>query len=199
MWQKFLFLSFFITISCIFAKANAQTIMVSALNEISTAKPAKTVSVKLDEPLTITNEQILNSGVILTGELTNIKRPKRLKRNAKFTFEPKTYEEPNGKICEISNIKAIYKTKPDKKQLAKRAVLTAGGHFVKGLTPQVALIEGAIKNEEGNVVKSSLKSVYKASPLSYVEKGKDLDIKPEQQFYLKFSEITKNNNGSNNI
>ncbi len=199
MWQKFLFLSFLIILSCMFAKANAQTVMVSALNEISTAKPTATVSVKLDEPLTITNEQILNSGVIITGALTDIKRPKRLKRNAKFSIEPKTYTDENGEVCKISKIKATYKTKPDKKSLAKKAALKAGGLVVKGLTPQVAIIEGAIKNEEGNVVKSSLKSLYKASPLSYVEKGNDIDIKPEQQFYLKFADTTKSKKGSNNI
>ena len=75
MKQKYLFLGL-IAISWIFTPVNAQKIAVSAIDEISTMKPAHKVSVKLLEPLVIKNEQILSSDVILTGELTNIKQPK---------------------------------------------------------------------------------------------------------------------------
>ena len=77
MKQKYLFLGL-IAISWMFTPVNAQKTAVSAIDEISTAKPAHQVSVKLLEPLVIENEQILSSNVILTGELTNIKKPIRL-------------------------------------------------------------------------------------------------------------------------
>ena len=83
MKQKYLFLGL-IAISWIFTPVNAQKIAVSAIDEISTMKPAHKVSVKLLEPLVIKNEQILSSDVILTGELTNIKQPRRLKRDAQL-------------------------------------------------------------------------------------------------------------------
>lgn len=189
MRQKFLFLSFLIILSCMFAKANAQIVMVSALDEISTAKPAKTVSVKLVEPLKISNEQILSSDVILTGTITDVKPPKRLKRNAKFSFETISYKNSDDEICELSHIKAKYKQKLNRKDLAKKAALTAGGHFVKGLAPGFALVEGAIKNEDGNVVKSSFHSLYKSSPVSCIEKGNEICIKPGQYFYLQFPKV----------
>ena len=187
MWQKYLFL-YLIALSWIFTPVNAQKIAVSAVDEISTIKPAKQVSVKLLEPLVIKNEQILSSDVILTGELTNIKSPKRLKRNAQFTFIPTRYCT-EGEEHSISNIKAKYTTKLSKKELSKKAALSVGGHFVKGLSPGVALIEGAIKNEEGNRIKSSVVSVYEASPLGYLKKGSEVEIKPEQAFYLNFTKI----------
>ena len=57
---------------------------------------------------------------------------------------------------------------------------------MKGLSTGVAAIEGAVKNEEGNRIKSTAVSVYEASPLSYIEKGEELDIKSGESFFLKF-------------
>lgn len=189
MRQKNLFLCFLILLSCTIGKTFAQTIEVSAIDAISTAKPQKTISVRLIDPLEIPNEQILNSGVILTGDLTDVVSPKRLKRDAGFSFNPNTYIDEQGKTHKItSNITAKY-TKPiDKGQLAKDTALGIGSFFVKGLSTGVAAVEGAVKNEEGNRLKSSATSVYKSSPLSYVEKGKELYIEPGQTFFLKFAD-----------
>ena len=189
MRQKYLFLGL-IALSWIFTPVNAQKIAVSAIDEISTARPAHKVSVRLLEPLVLQNEQILSSNVILTGELTNIKGPRRLKRDAQFTFVPTTYTK-EGNEHNISNIKAKYTKKLSKKDLSKKAALSVGGHFVKGLSPGVALIEGAIKNEEGNRIVSSVEAVYDSSPLGYLKKGADLDIKPDESFYLNFSKIKR--------
>ena len=51
-----------------------------------------------------------------------------------------------------------------------------------------------IKNEDGNRIESGVKKVYKDSPLSYVEKGEELNIRPNDKFYL----IFKPTNGSYN-
>lgn len=192
MRQKFLYLCFLLIISCSFAQANAQTVEVTAMDEILTSNPAQNVSVKLVTPLILKDEQILNSGVILTGKLTDIKTPKRLKQNAKFSFEPVKYRDLDGKTHVFdSYIKAKYTTKPDKKAIAKSAVLGAGGLLIKGLSTEVAAVSGAIKNEQGNRLKSSAVSAYKASPLSYAEKGNQLQIEKNQNFYLKFPNIKK--------
>ncbi len=191
MKQKYLFLVL-IAISWIFTPVNAQKIAVSAIDEISTMAPAHKVSVKLLEPLVIENEQILSSDVILTGELTNIKQPKRLKRDAQFTFVPSVYTQ-QGNEHKISNIKAKYTKKLSKKEISKKAALGVGNYFVKGLSSGVALVEGAIKNEEGNRIKSSAKSVYEASPLAYLKKGSELEIKPNECFYLNFSKVKNGN------
>ena len=190
MRQKKLFLCFLIILSCSFGTTYADTIEVTALNTISTTKPSKNISVKLVDPLEISNEQILNSGVILKGNLTDVVSPKRLKRDADFSFEPTSYIDSNGKTIPLNlNIKASY-TKPiDKGQLAKSAALGVGNFFVKGLSTGVAAVKGAVKNEEGNRIKSTATSVYESSPLSYVQKGDELYIRPGESFFLKFPNI----------
>ena len=44
-----------------------------------------------------------------------------------------------------------------------------------------------IKNEQDNIAKSAAISVYESSPLSYVEKGKDLEIKKGDVFKINFN------------
>lgn len=55
----------------------------------------------------------------------------------------------------------------------------------------VAAVEGAVKNQDGNRFKSSVSSVYEASPLSYARKGEDIEIKAGQVFFLKFPSYGK--------
>jgi hypothetical protein len=197
MTQKKIFLCFLIILSCTFGKAYAQTVEVEALSSISTENPSKTMSVKLLEPLEISNEQILESGVILKGNLTDVVSPKRLKRNAGFSFKPSSYVDLNGNTKAFkSNIKASYTVPIDKKHLAKNAALGVGNHFLKGLSTGDAAIEGAVKNEEGNRIKSTAVSVYEASPLSYIEKGEELDIKSGESFFLKFPSNKKKETGT---
>ena len=75
--------------------------------------------------------------------------------------------------------------------MAKKAVLGVGDHFVKGLSMGVAAVEGAVENNEGNRLKSGAKSLYKASPISYVGKGQDIQINKSDIFYLKFPNTNK--------
>jgi len=191
--QKKIFLGFLILLSAgMLNKTYAQTVEVSALEAFSTANPPQNISVKLNMPLSITNEQILNSGVILTGSLADITDPKRLKRNASFKFKPKNYTDLDGTKHSIeSDITASYTTTLDKGDLAGKAALTVGNHFVKGLSMGVAAVKGAVKNESGNRLKSSAESLYEASPVSYVEKGQELQFEENETFYLKFPNIKK--------
>lgn len=187
MWQKFLYSFFLILITGFCTQVYAKTVAVTSLSSFTTETPPNIISVKLLEPLEISEGLVLNSGVVLTGQLTDVISPKRLKRDAGFSFKPETYTESNGKTTDLSlNIKASYTTTVDKKALAKGAVLGVGSYFVKGLSMGVAAVEGAVKNDEGSRIKSSAVSVYEASPFSYVEKGEDLCIEPGQMFYLKF-------------
>ena len=60
-----------------------------------------------------------------------------------------------------------------------------GNHFADGLFgPGVALVEGAVKNQEGNRAKSMAKSVYKALPISYIDKGNEIVITQGQIFVI---------------
>ena len=127
MTPKKIFLCFLIILSCTFGKAYAQTVEVEAPK---LAQSSNQTSIKLLEPLEISNEQILESGVILKGNLTDVVSPKRLKRNAGFSFKPSSYVDLNGNTKAFkSNIKASYTVPIDKKHLAKNAALGVGNHF----------------------------------------------------------------------
>lgn len=192
MRQKNFYFVFLIVLSGMFAKTYAQIVEVMSLNDFSTAEPPKTISVKLIEPLELKNMQILDSGIILNGDLVDVISPKRLKRDAGFSFKPVTYTDLDGNTQNLdSNIIAKYTKPVDKGGLAKNAALSVGNHFIKGLSMGVTAVKGAVQNEEGNRLKSSAKSVYEASPFSYAEKGEDLYINANQNFFMKFSSTDK--------
>lgn len=50
-------------------------------------------------------------------------------------------------------------------------------------------MQGAVKNEQGNRAKSAAVSVYENSPLSYINKGKELEIQEGQIFVMSFKQI----------
>ena len=189
--QKKLFLGFLLLIvSGIFASAYADTVEVQAMQDFSTANPPSTITVKLLDQLDVSDEMTIESGAQVSGQLLNVVSPKRLKKNATFSFKPMWYINAEGtKINVDSDIIGKYTTTLNKGQVAKKAALSVGNHFVKGLSVGVAAIEGVVENDEGNRLKSGAKSIYNATPLSYVEKGKDIDIKINQVFYLKFPDM----------
>ncbi|MBQ8458747.1 hypothetical protein IJ541_01440 [bacterium] len=192
MKQKILSLGFLLILSGMSGQVFAQTVEVFTLDKFSTVNPPKSISIKLAETLELSDSLVLNPGVVLNGNLIDVVSPKRLKRDANFSFQPVKYTDLNGNTITLnSNIKASY-TKPfDKGNAAKSAVLGVGNHFVKGLSIGVSAVSGAVKNSEGNRLKSSAVSVYKASPASYAEKGKDLYFEPNDVFYLKFPSPAK--------
>lgn len=54
------------------------------------------------------------------------------------------------------------------------------------LSEGVSFVKGVWKNPENNRLKSGVVQVYKDSPLSYVEEGKDVYITKDTMFLLKF-------------
>lgn len=189
--QKKLFLCFIMTIlTGIFSSVSAKTIVVETLDKFSTANPPQSIEIKILNPLELSNTLTVPAGSKVQGQLVDVASPKRLKRDAKFSFRPEWYVDANGAKHNINvSVIGTYTTKINKAQLAKSAVLGVGSHFVKGLSMGVAAVEGAIENEEGNIIKSSAKSVYEASPLSYTKKGQDLYFEPNSIFYLKFPDV----------
>ena len=173
--------------------AYSKTIEVLSLNQFSTANPPASIKIQLLEPVELNETTELAEGTIIQGNLVDVVSPKRLKRDATFSFIPTSYRNADGRAKIIhEEIVAKYSKPIDKKKIAKSAALSVGGFFIKGLKTGVAAVEGAVKNEEGNVVKSTAVSVYKASPAAYVEKGKDIVIENNQIFYLKFPNVKDN-------
>ena len=71
--------------------------------------------------------------------------------------------------------------------LAKKGAVTAGNMLIGSfVAPAVGLVEGAIKNERGNRAKSAAISAYESTPLSYANKGKELEFKKGQVIIMNF-------------
>lgn len=165
----------------------AATMCVRAVTPFSTEKPTDTMTVKLLEEYQLSDTVTLPIGTVINGTVSDVVSPKRLKRDATFSFTAQKYNDGHGLSGDFDkNYTGRYYQKIDKKELAKNTSLTVGSFFVKGLSLGVNAVQGAIKNEEGNRFKSSAKSVYDNSPLSYVEEGQELDIKPNDIFWIKF-------------
>ena len=114
-----------------------------------------------------------------------------MKRNAKFTFIPeKYYDSSNNCVYDIDKpVEAKYSSLTDvnAKSIAKTGAVTVGNKLLDGFFgPGIALVEGAVKNEEGNRAKSAAVSVYESTPLSYISKGKELEIPKGQVFVMSF-------------
>ena len=167
--------------------AFAKTIPVQSLDDFSTENPPHTLRVKILEGIVLDENLMFENGYIVEGQIVDVKDPKRLKRNATFSFVPISFTDENGKITYIKGYyPAKYTTKINKGQLAKSAALGVGNFFVKGLSMGYSAVEGAVKNEKDNRFKSSVNAVYEDSPFSYVEKGGEIVIQKDQNFFLNF-------------
>jgi len=179
---------FLILISMIIMSDPAFALLASveSLEDFSSKNPPKTIKVKVLKDFNLTNDIKIYKDGIIEGNI-NIKPPKRLKRDATFTFVPINYAYTDdekfyiNKKCTGKYIKLI-----DKSNLAKSAVLRVGNTIVPGMSTGYNLVKGAIENTEGNVAKSAAKSMYDNSPLSFIKKGNDIEIKKEEQFKIFF-------------
>ena len=186
--KKILLLSGILLISVM--PVNAETLQVQALSEFNTENPPASIEVKAVSDMDLDEELLIMDGYILKGNLVDVVSPKRLKRDATFSIVLTEYTDNNGQKHIIppdgKQFKGKFTTKFDYKHAAKTAALSVGNFFLKGLSIGYAAVEGAVKNEEGNRVKSSAMSVYESTPISYVEKGTDIVILKDQVFCLKF-------------
>ena len=169
----------------------AKNVKVEALSNFSTANPPKTWKLKVIESFVTDNGITVHKGTIFEGNITNVTSPKRLKRAASFTFIPQTYYDPQAGITKDVKRDFQGKYSPrselDAKTVAKKGAMTAGNMLIGAfVSPAVGLVEGAVKNEEGNRAKSAVVSAYENTPLSYASKGKELEFKKGQIFIMNF-------------
>jgi len=165
--------------------ALALNVEVEALSDFSTDNPPQIYSVKTIEPFN-TARGIIESGSIIQGKITT-QDAKRLKQDATFSFVPTYLVTPQGEVIPVKrSYIGKYRKEIDKKQIAKSAALTAGNFVVKGFSTGFTAIEGAVKNEQGNRLKSTAVAVYESTPVSYIQKGNALKIQQGQHFYINF-------------
>lgn len=183
-------------ISCCmcFLSAFAKQVAVSSIDDFSSNNPPKTISFITLESDYIENFGLIPQNSLITADIFELKSETRLKRDAKLLLKIKSIQNsqplPTSNMC-LGNLYAKYVEPKDKKEIAKNAALTAGNFFVKGLSISYKTVEGAIKNEEDNVLKSAGVAAYKASPLSYIEEGEPLIIKKGETFFIDFKVMAK--------
>lgn len=169
--------------------AFADTMVVQALTDISTTRPNQDVKVRVMRDCFLDGIS-LKIGYVLEGKII-VTDPKRMKRNATFTFYPINYIDNEGRTIHIPELyygKFSPKFELDPKGLAESAVLSVANHFVKGISSGFYAVQGAVQNKKGNPFTSAVSNVYEHSFLSYVEKGEPLEIIKETMFGLKFDE-----------
>ncbi len=168
-----------------------KNVKVQAMSDFSTANPPQTWQLKIVEGFTTKDGLQITKGSIITGKIVDVTDPKRLKRNATFTFVPTNYyDASNNENYSISqNISGKYSAMTDvtPKNVAKQGAVFVGDKLVDGFFgPGIAIVEGAVKNEHGNRAKSAAVSLYESTPLSYANKGKEMEIKKDQIFIMSF-------------
>ncbi len=182
--------------------ALAVNVKVQAMSDFSTANPPKTWKIKIVENTTLKNGNVLNSGSIIEGKIENVKDPARLKRNASFVFVPTTYYDVKTQTSTSikKDFAGKYNAKGDitVKSAATEGAIFVGNQLANGVVgPAVGLVQGVIKNEEGNRAKSAAIGVYKRTPLSYASKGKEIEVKQGQTFVMSFKETGDNSKEAN--
>ncbi|MBE7711179.1 MAG: hypothetical protein E7Z92_03460 [Cyanobacteria bacterium SIG31] len=169
----------------------AKNVKVQAVDDFSTVNPPKVWKVKVLETFTADNGITIHANTIVEGDVVNVKAPQRLKRNATFRFVPKTYYDPQVGVCKP--VKREFEGKYsstsnlDKKDLAKTGAISAGSMLIGSfVAPTVGLVEGVVANKEGNRAKSAVVGAYERTPLSYANKGKEMEFKSGQIFVMSF-------------
>ena len=187
-----------LVITCILLQVSgvyaATQLHVAAMEEFQTEKPSKRLSVRvLDE--SELGKYTIGTNSTLHCEVLRVIDPKRGKRNATFYVKPLSFtnndetvqieQEMYGKYSKFVLSKEELKKIPPFKVM-KKAALTVGNYFVKGLSVAYSFAEGVVKNKNDNRLKSGVVNAYEESPLSYIGEGAQLDIKVGDDFYLVF-------------
>ena len=174
---------------CISSPVFAKSIKVSSLQTFGTENPSETLKVMALETVEFKNGIVFQDGAIITGKIFDVTDPKRAKRNASFKFMPIEYTY-NGKTTAINNQDFVGRYAPlvNKGDVAISAASTAGGLIlnVPFLGQAVSFVKGAVTDPDENRLKSGVKQIYKDSPLSYIEEGKEVVLAQDSIFVLKF-------------
>jgi len=190
----------FLTIALLFMTSISAHCSESALGTaetpFSTANPAGSFQVKLDEPVEFDDGSRLNADSILYGKVVQVEDGLRGKRQGYFKFYLEKSINSDGET-DLSKKNIVVKVSHyqplDKKEVAKKVAetgaTTVASQVIKvpGISQGVSFVKGVVKAEDGqNRLANGAKQVYKDSPLSYVEKGSSLIVKCGEQVKLHF-------------
>lgn len=166
--------------------AYAKKVEVKAMQPFDSLHPPKNFSVMLNEDFEYSDTKVLYKYYNLNGYIYEVIPPKRMKQSASFIFIPTSYTDFSHKTYPLTNVVSKYTTK----FALKNFTITSAIIMAIGLVPAVVVstgyfaVDGAIKNNDGNRLKSSATEVYDKTYLSMGEKGKNLYIYKNQDFLL---------------
>lgn len=172
------------------AHARTKTIKVFALEDFSTREPSLTYNIQIIDDDVI-GSQVIRRGAIISGDVIKVEGPKRGKRNAYFEFIPTSYiyndvSETFKTSC-VARVVGYKELDPQK--AAVYLARKASNLVFKGASIGIAFVEGVAKANEGTRLKSGFISAYKDTPLSYIEEGSELEVRPGDIIILKFKEV----------
>lgn len=186
MFKKILVLFLIIIFQSNILLAYAKKVEVKAILPFDSLNPPKNFSVMLNEDFEVSEVKTLYKYYTLNGYIYEVIPPKRLKQSASFIFIPTSYTDFSHKTYPLTNVVSKYTTK----FALKSFTITSALILAVGLVPAIVVstgyfaVDGAMKNNDGNRLKSSATEVYDKSYLSMGEKGKNLHISKNQDFLL---------------
>lgn len=160
-------------------QAEASIMKAEAIDEISTSSPREIIDVKLVRDFILEDGTQLKKGYVLTGKMTDIKKPSDWHHNATFTFIPTCYKDSDGQIHEIKEeIRANYRQKmePD----YKHSEISVGP-----LMFSPSYIDNTKKIIHGETKEVWDDYANRSTPWG---EGVDIDIKPHETIYFNFPE-----------
>jgi len=168
----------------------AKTVKVTALNDFSSLNPPYNFNVRIDEDFT---SETLNlyTDYVLHGYIYKVIPPKRLKQDANFIYVPTSYTDNKNYTHNLQNVVATHSNTVNKAEIVvgSALVLTIGLIPTLLATTGFFAAEGALKDNSGDIIKSSVNNAYDKSCLSMVKKGNDLIINKNQEFLLNIAVI----------
>ena len=184
-----------VSVLCLSTPALAETIKVISLENFSTTAPSEIYKVKTAETEELDDGRIVDEGTIITGRVSVVKHPKRGKRNASFEFIPLNMTTANGETQTFSPTmvaRVVGYVPFNAIGAAGTVAKTAVGFIIPGADAGISFIQGVSCSAKGSRIKSGFKKVYEDCPISYIEHGKELNIKPGDMLLLKIKKTKKN-------
>ena len=154
----------------------------------SEIKTGKLFSFHSIDKYELSDRATLEEGASVTVKINEYIQPKRGKRNGYAKIQVISYTIPskgNERVSTTTDnlIGTLKLSSPlDKKELAKKAGVFIVGQALKfpGFSQAVAVSKGLIEpNEDQTRIQSAGKNLYESTPLTYSEKGHDLEIEKD--------------------
>lgn len=184
------FLIIILNIFLLSSSVQAKTITAEALDNFSPENPVGIFKVKTLSTQELEKGFFLDAGTIISGQIIKIQGPKRGKRDGYIELVPLLVTYRSIEIQTPEFVAKVTEYKPvNPQELVLNTGKKAVGFVFHGATQGISFVEGAAKAEEGQRLKSGLIKVYKDSPLSYIEMGKELNVNAGDILTLKIKKI----------